>query len=292
MEISELLKSWISFLPRITLANIIEIFVISIILYVILTWISNTRARVLIKGLTYIVGVTFIAVIFEFNAILWVLSRIASIAVISLIIIFQPELRRALEQLGSKTGFLNKISLGKENKNEYSEEIIDEIARAAYSLSMTKTGALIVLEQGESLLEIAKTGISMGANVSFQLLVNIFEHNTPLHDGAVVVIDGKIAAATCYLPLSSNIHISKNLGTRHRAAIGLSENSDAVIVVVSEETGKISVANAGKLRQIKDSNELKKVLLELTITNIDEEDTPIRKLILWRGKRKNERKVD
>lgn len=263
--ITRLMRDGLSYFPHIDVFNIIEILIIAYIVYEIMTWITKTRAWTLLKGLLIILGFTIIAYILHFDVILWILGRIATIAVTALIIIFAPELRKALEQLGNKN--LMKI-FAFDNKaitDDVGESTIEELVNAAFTMSKPKTGALIVIERKESLVNIEKTGILINGIVSSQLLINIFEHNTPLHDGAVLIRGNTIVSATCYLPLSENMRISKDLGTRHRAAIGISEVSDSVTIVVSEETGRVSVAIGGNLIKVNDGEELKKelsVLLE------------------------------
>ena len=219
----------------------------------------------MLKGLLIIVGFTIASYLLHFDVILWIMGRIATIAVTALIIIFAPELRKALEQLGNKN-IMNIFAFdSKSSEDGMSERTVDELINAAFTMSKPKTGALIVIERNENLAYIEKTGILINGIVSSQLLINIFEHNTPLHDGAVLIRGNTIVSATCYLPLSENMRISKDLGTRHRAAIGIREVSDSVTIVVSEETGRVSVAIGGNLIKVNDGEELKKelsVLLE------------------------------
>ena len=221
---------------------------ISFIVYQILAWVSKTRAWSLLKGLIVILAFVLLAAVFKMNTILWIVEKCLSIVVIAIVVVLQPELRRALEQLGRKNIFASIITpdAGKQT-GRYSDRTIDEIVKAAFAMGRVRTGALMVLERNESLAEYEKTGISVDAVVSSQLLINIFEHNTPLHDGAVIFRDNRIVSATCYLPLSDNRSLSKSLGTRHRAAVGISEATDSLTVVVSEENGKVSVAYGGEL---------------------------------------------
>ena len=255
--ITSLMRDGLSYFPHIEFLNVIEILIIAYIVYEIMAWITKTRAWTLLKGLLIIVGFTIASYLLHFDVILWIMGRIATIAVTALIIIFAPELRKALEQLGNKNS--------KSSEDGMSERTVDELINAAFTMSKPKTGALIVIERNENLAYIEKTGILINGIVSSQLLINIFEHNTPLHDGAVLIRGNTIVSATCYLPLSENMRISKDLGTRHRAAIGISEVSDSVTIVVSEETGRVSVAIGGNLIKVNDGEELKKelsVLLE------------------------------
>lgn len=283
------LQSWISFLPRITLSNLFEIIIIAVLVYEILVWIKNTRAWNLLMGLVVILAFGFLAAILNFNTILWIIEKTGTIAVTALIIIFQPELRRALEQLGSKN-LITDILLfdeGKDNQS-FSERTVNEIVKATFEMAKVKTGALIVIERDVSLKEIERTGIEINGIVSSQLLINIFEHNTPLHDGAVIIRGNRVTAATCYLPLSDNMMISKELGTRHRAAIGISESTDSITVVVSEETGRVSVVEEGILRRVSDAETLKAVLSRVE----KQEEAGSNRFKIWKGRKKNERKAD
>ena len=286
-ELMERIGTWMWFLPRISLSNLVEIIIITIVIYEVLLWIMNTRAWTLLKGLAVILAFTLFAAVFQLRTILWILERTATIAATALLVIFQPELRKALEQLGSQKIITNILSFddGKEN-NEFSERTVNEIVRATFEMAKVKTGALMVIEQNDSLKEIERTGIQINGLISSQLLINIFEHNTPLHDGAVVLRGNRVTAATCYLPLSDNMSISKDLGTRHRAAVGISETSDSLTIVVSEETGRVSVAQGGKLMRISDGEALRSVLSKRK----DKEETSGSKFKLWKGRLKHERK--
>ena len=263
--VTRLIRDGLSYFPHIGIVNILEILIIAYIVYEIMAWIGKTRAWTLLKGLLIIVGFTVVSYILRFDVILWIMGRIATIAVTALIIIFAPELRKALEQLGNKN-IMNLFTFdSKSSDNGMSERTVDELINAAFTMSKPKTGALIVIERNENLAYIEKTGILINGIVSSQLLINIFEHNTPLHDGAVLIRGNTVVSATCYLPLSENMRISKDLGTRHRAAIGISEVSDSITIVVSEETGRVSVAIGGNLIKVNDKEGLKRelsVLLE------------------------------
>ena len=286
-ELMDRIGTWMWFLPRISLSNLVEIIIITIVIYEVLLWIMNTRAWTLLKGLAVILAFTLFAAVFQLRTILWILERTATIAATALLVIFQPELRKALEQLGSQKIITNILSFddGKEN-NEFSERTVNEIVRATFEMAKVKTGALMVIEQNDSLKEIERTGIQINGLISSQLLINIFEHNTPLHDGAVVLRGNRVTAATCYLPLSDNMSISKDLGTRHRAPVGISETSDSLTIVVSEETGRVSVAQGGKLMRISDGEALRSVLSKRK----DKEETSGSKFKLWKGRLKHERK--
>ncbi len=247
LALKDLLQDTVSRV-NIRATDIVEMLILAFLIYHILVWIQKTRAWVLFKGMIVIVVLLLIAVLAEMSTILWIAEKIFSVAITAVIIILQPELRKALEDLG-KNEFIQKLNLieKKVENGRFSDKTLQAILNACTTMSRAKTGALIVLERKQSLADYASTGISIDAEVSSQLLVNIFEHNTPLHDGAVIVRGDRILAATCYLPLSDNREVSKELGTRHRAALGASENTDALIVVVSEETGAVSVAREGKL---------------------------------------------
>ena len=288
-ELMEGIRSWLSFLQRISAKNLIEIVIISILIYEVLYWIKNTRAWTLLKGLAVILVFTVFAAIFELRTILWILEKTAAIAATALLVIFQPELRKALEQLGSKNIITNILSFddGKEELG-FTEKTVNELVRATFEMAKVKTGALMVIEKGDSLKDIERTGIEVNGLVSSQLLINIFEHNTPLHDGAIIVRGDRVISATCYLPLSDNMFLSKELGTRHRAAVGVSEVSDSLTIVVSEETGKVSVASEGKLMRDLAENELRAQLVEAQ--NKTQETGRFK---LWKGRvKKREKNAD
>lgn len=240
--------SWMD-MPVVTVIDIVEIIIIAFLFYNILVWIKNTRAWMLFKGLLVILLFVLVAAVFQMNTILWLAEKTLNVGVIALVIVFQPELRRALEQLGRKNFLTGLVSFefGKNEVQVISEKTINELVKACFEMGKVKTGALIVIEDTVVLSEYERTGIAVDAILTNQLLINIFEKNTPLHDGAVIVRGDRVVSATCYLPLSDNMELSKELGTRHRAAVGISEVSDSLTIVVSEETGGISVALGGKL---------------------------------------------
>jgi diadenylate cyclase len=262
--------SWVSFLPRISKTYLVEIIIIAVLLYELLNWIMNTRAWTLLKGIIVILVFYALAYFFRLDNIFWILNKIAGPAVTMAIVIFQPELRKVLEQLGSKNPFTGILTFddGKEN-SRFTDKTINELVKATFEMAKVKTGALIVIERGDSLKEIKRTGIEVEGIVSSQLLINIFEHNTPLHDGAVVIRGNRVAAATCYLPLSDNMSISKALGTRHRAAIGVSEITDSMTIVVSEETGRVTLAMEGGLRRVADADMLRTFLEEVKQVKVE-----------------------
>ena len=277
-------------ISTIGITDIVEIIIISAIVYQIIKWLQLTRAWTLFKGIIVLLLFALMAVIFQLDTIAWLLSNSLSVGIMAAIVIFQPELRRALEQLGRKNFLRNFIFSSDEEASEktfLTEKGITEIVRATFEMSKVKTGALIVIEQKVALGEYERTGIAVDGIVSSQLLINIFEHNTPLHDGAVIIRGNRIVSATCYLPLTDSMELGKELGTRHRAAVGISEVSDSLTVVVSEETGRVSVAENGSLSHIKDSDELKKVLSRLT----EQKETGGKRFKIWKGRIRNERKV-
>lgn len=259
----ETLKNYISLLPEFTVVSMVEILIISFIVFRVLKWILDSKAWTLLKGIGVIILFALISYVFHLTTILWLLERVSTIAVIVLVVIFQPELRKALEQLGSQS-LLDSIGFIPPKKtDEYGmyKETAAKISSAVFSMARVKTGALIVIEQNESLNDFIQTGIRLDAEISTGLIINIFEKNTPLHDGAVIIKGNRIIAATCYLPLSDNQDISKDLGTRHRAGIGMSEVNDSISIIVSEETGRVSVAHRGRLQSIPDEKVLERILV-------------------------------
>ena len=245
--------------PDIGPTDIVEITILSFVVYQLMCWIKNTRAWTLLKGIVVLGLFIFVAYIFNMNTILWIAGKSINVAIIAIVIIFQPELRKALEQLGRKNFLADifQIDSGRDGKERFSDKTINDIVKAVYEMSRVKTGALIVIEQEILLTEYERTGIMLDSIISSQLLINIFEHNTPLHDGAIIVRGNRVTSATCYLPLSDNMDLSKDLGTRHRAAIGISEVSDALTIIVSEETGRVSIAIGGELIRNLDADSLK-----------------------------------
>ena len=235
-------------LPDLTIIDIVEMLIIAFAIYQIIMWVKNTRAWMLVKGIIFLLFFSLLAILLQMDVILWIFRNAISVGIIAIIIVFQPELRSALEQLGRKNVLRSVFSMENETQDDkISEKTITSLIKACTEMSREKTGALIVLEKDIMLKEAVKTGIDIDAVVTSQLLLNIFEHNTPLHDGAVIIRENRIVAATCYLNLSDNMEISKELGTRHRAALGVSEVSDSLTIIVSEETGGISVAKEGVL---------------------------------------------
>lgn len=276
---------WTS-IPKIGLTDVLDILIVSIIIYEIAKWIKSTRAWVLLKGIMLLVLVAMAAFLLQLHTITWILTNTMAVGITAILIVFQPELRSALEQLGRKNWISNIFSTETSGVDEgYTARTIQEITRAAIEMGKVKTGALIVLEREVALGEYERTGIPIDGKVSSQLLINIFEHNTPLHDGAVIVRNNRLVSATCYLPLSESVEIAKELGTRHRAAVGISEVSDSITVIVSEETGAISIAKGGKIIHNLDPQQLRD---ELSV--LREEENTGKKFKLWKGLNRNERK--
>ncbi len=281
------LSGW--YFPEVRITDIVEVLILTFLIYHIMVWIRNTKAWMLLKGIFVLAGFILIAAIFKMHTILYIAKNSVTVMATIAIVVFQPELRRALEKLGEKQ-FLPAMvpfETGRE-KARFSEETRESMIDAAYAMGKVKTGALIVVEQAIRLTEYESTGIQMDCLVSSQVLINIFEHNTPLHDGAIIVRGDRIVSATCYLPLSDNMRNSKSLGTRHRAALGMSEVSDALIIVVSEETGAVSVAQGGMLSRNITEKELREKLSSIQDRRVERS----RLAALWKGRRKNEKKTD
>lgn len=258
------------YIPKITVSDIIEIILLAFVIYKVMLWFKKTRAWTLFKGIVVIALFVGVATIFKLNTILWIFRNTIDVGIIAVIILFQPEIRRALEELGRKNILSDVLIRDDSTRNgRLNDTTIQELIAAAMDLSKNKTGALIVLEQDVALGEYESTGISIDANVSKQLLVNIFEHNTPLHDGAVIIRNNRVVSATCYLPLTGRTDLNKELGTRHRAAVGISEVSDSLTIIVSEETGTISVAQAGTIYRNLDSESLRKHLTSLQVRTVE-----------------------
>ncbi|WP_156946525.1 diadenylate cyclase CdaA [Desulfitibacter alkalitolerans] len=242
---------------------ILDITVVSFVIYKAIMLIKGTRAVQLIKGLFVLIIAFFISDLLQLTTVNWFLQQIQLLIVVALPIVFQPELRRALEQLGRGKIFSGSMTyLGVEDRSR----LINELVRSVQALSKNKFGALIVIENETGLSDFIETGVNVDGAVSAELLVNIFVPNTPLHDGAVIVRGDRIAAAGCFLPLTDSPYLSKQLGTRHRAALGVTETSDCVVIVVSEETGTISVAHDGELTRYLEEKNLKEMLEDVLLT--------------------------
>lgn len=270
----------------VTWVDVIEILIISFLVYHVLMWIKSTRAWNLFKGIMVILIFVLLAAFFQMSTILWIAENTLSVGLIALVIIFQPELRNALENIGGKNIFVNLFVFNKTVEEKFSNHTIDELVKAVFAMGKVKTGALIVIEDEILLDEYIRTGIDVDAIVSSQILINIFEKNTPLHDGAIILRGDRIVSATCYLPLSDSLSLSKELGTRHRAAVGISEVSDSLTIIVSEETGRISVAYRGEIFRNLDADGLRAKLQQLQNLNVE---APIRGMELLKRRFKNEK---
>lgn len=276
-------------IPKFSPTDLVEIIIISFLIYEIMVWVKNTRAWMLFKGIIILLAFVFIATIFRLNTILWIADKTVNVGVIAILIVFQPELRKALEQLGHRKFFQGIFSID-ENKNvneRFSDRTINELVKATFELAKHKTGALMVIEKEFNLAEYERTGINIDAEISNQLLINIFEHNTPLHDGAIIIRGNRIISATCYLPLSDNMELSKELGTRHRAGVGVSEATDSLTIIVSEETGKVSLAKKGKLIRNVDGEMLREELIKLQNKIVD-----AKRLKIWKGRKQSEKDIN
>ena len=260
----------------ITLVDVIEILIISFLFYHVLMWIKSTRAWNLFKGIMIILIFVLLAAFFQMSTILWIAENTLNVGLIALVIIFQPELRNALENIGGKNIFGNLFIFNKAVEEKFSNHTIDEL----------KTGALIVIEDEIVLDEYIRTGIDVDAVVSSQLLINIFEKNTPLHDGAIILRGDRVVSATCYLPLSDSLSLSKELGTRHRAAVGISEVSDSMTIIVSEETGRVSVAYRGEIFRNLDADGLRAKLQQMQKLNVEK---PAKGIEVLKRRLKNEK---
>ncbi len=277
------------YMPDIKVTDIIEIIIIAFLVYQIIVWVKNTKAWMLMRGIVVLAVFILIAAALKMNTILWLAKNSISVLATAAVIVFQPELRRALEKLGQRNFLTNIMSFDKNRYLErFNEKTIDSVVDACFEMGKVKTGALIVVERDIMLTEYENTGIALDALVSEQVLVNIFEHNTPLHDGAVIVRGNRIVAATCYLPLTENMSLSKQLGTRHRAAIGMSEVSDAFIICVSEETGNVSYATGGKITRGISREQLREQLVQLQ----DRTEKENKMFTLKKGRRRDERQVE
>lgn len=270
-----------------SVSGVIEMIIFSVVAYYIMLWIKRTKAWNLLKGAAVLLAVYVIAKLTNLDNIAFLFEKMAGSILIAAIIVLQPELRRALEQLGNRNILMGIISSSSETKSGLTAESIDALVRASSVLAQGKVGALIVIERTILLNEYIDTGIELDSTISSSLLEQIFEKNTPLHDGAVIIRNNRIAAATCYLPLSQNTAISKELGTRHRAGLGISEVSDAITIIVSEETGKISLTLDGSLTSDVRPDQLREALSDVR-TIEKAKGTITEKIKRWNRRRKNE----
>ena len=270
--------------------DLLDIVILSFLLYEIMVWIKKTRAWVLLKGFAVLLVFIFVAWAFRLNTILWLGKNIFSLGITALVIVFQPELRKALEQLGRQNIISSVFSFDstREPEARFSDKTVNELVKAVFEMAKVKTGALIVIEKETPLNEYERTGITLDSVITSQLLINIFEKNTPLHDGAVIVRGDRIVSATCYLPLSDNLSLSKELGTRHRAAVGISEVTDSLTIVVSEETGSVSVALEGVIKR-----NLNQDGLRAQLAAIQDKAQDTGRFKLWKGRvKKHEESAD
>jgi diadenylate cyclase len=245
--------------PHIGPFEVLDIFIVTCVVYAILRWMRRTHAWVLLRGIIIILFLAMLAQIFNLYALMWLVQNAYAMGLVVIVILFQPELRKALEQIG-RGKYFSTFKNEAEQRSHADVNTIDEIIKAAQAMSAVNTGALIVLEQDVDLREYERDGISLDAQVSAQLLLNIFEKNTPLHDGAVIIRENRVASASCILPLTAE-HVESETGTRHRAAIGISEASDARVVVVSEETGTVSIVISGEITRNVNENQIRDVLM-------------------------------
>ncbi len=275
-------------IPSIRITDIIDILLVAGLIYIVIHWIKETRAWTLFRGLVIIIIVSFLSYYLHFYTLTWIIEKTLSVGVIAVIIIFQPELRKALEQIG--TGAVTGVSgilQTPAGNGKITKETANEIYKACVNLSAEKTGALIVIEQHVPMGDVFKnSGVIINGDVTAQLVQNIFVNKTPLHDGAIIIRNNKIAAASCILPVTEK-EIGQELGTRHRAAVGGSENSDAYFIVVSEETGKISVAKEGRLQKGITPHELRTMLDKIS-EGVKSPSININ--MIWRGNSKNEKR--
>lgn len=256
-------------LLSVRITDLIDIIVVSYLLYKILGFIRETRAQQLVQGIVLIVIMYLLSDVLNLSMLNWILMRVLTIGAFALVVIFQPELRRGLEKIGRKAFFTNQI---KNLSKEESQDIINNLVEALDSFSHSRTGALIVLERQIMLSDIIQTGVIVNANISSRLLGNLFYEGSPLHDGAIIIRDRKIFAASCVLPLTEKTTIGGNLGTRHRAGIGITEVSDALVIICSEETGKISIAENGILTKNIDIKTLENRLIQEYIPEESKKD--------------------
>lgn len=247
-------------LEKLGVTDVVEILIIAFIIYYFLKWIKTTNAWAVMKGLALLLIFWLVAYILDLHAILWLFVNALGVGITALVIIFQPELRKVLEQLGNRSPF---SAVGSEADTELTDEDIAELLEGIFKMAKAKTGALIVIEQQINLQEYADTGKKLDTRISCEMLLLIFQDKWPMHDGAVIIRRRRILAATCYLRLSDNMQLSKEMGTRHRAAVGVSEVSDSFTIVVSEERGEVSVARNGKIDRGVNEEDLRKQLLGL-----------------------------
>ncbi len=275
-------------IPTMYASDVVEIIIIAVIVYYLMLWFRKSKAWFLLKGITVLVLFMVVASLFHLTTLLWIINKTLNVGIIAIVIIFQPELRRALEELGKKNVIFRLLKIGGNMSEEgFSDKSVEELTRATLELAKAKTGALMVIKQEHDLGQYIETGIKLDARITSQLLINIFEKNTPLHDGAVIIEGNEIIAATCYLPLSDSTSLSKDLGTRHRAGLGISEVTDCIVIIVSEESGSISIAREGKLIRYADAAILKNELMKAQA----KEEVKTKKRF-WKGRGHHEERND
>ena len=286
-KLAEYAKNFSSYRTTMDFGDVAEILIIAVLLYYTLVWMKTTRAWILLKGLIVILAFLLLAYFFRMTTILWMAQNVLGFAVTALIVVLQPELRKALEELGKKNIISSVLPFDNSHRvnEEFSEKTINEITKACVEMGKVRTGALIVIEQKVSLRDYERTGIDVDGIVTSQLLINIFEHTTPLHDGAVIIQGNRVVSATCYLPLSDNLGLSKELGTRHRAGVGISEITDSLTIIVSEETGKISVAYEGELERNLDADSLRDRMHKILNNPVEEH----KNLRIWKGRSRDKK---
>ena len=286
-KLAEYAKNFSSYRTTMDFGDVAEILIIAVLLYYTLVWMKTTRAWILLKGLIVILVFLLLAYFFRMTTILWMAQNVLGFAVTALFVVLQPELRKALEELGKKNIISSVLPFDNSHRvnEEFSEKTINEITKACVEMGKVRTGALIVIEQKVSLRDYERTGIDVDGIVTSQLLINIFEHNTPLHDGAVIIQGNRVVSATCYLPLSDNLGLSKELGTRHRAGVGISEITDSLTIIVSEETGKISVAYEGELERNLDADSLRDRMHKILNNPVEEH----KNLRIWKGRSRDKK---
>lgn len=269
-------------MPVLRISDVVEVCIIAFLIYHILAWVKNTRAWSLLMGVLVIAAFVILAALFNMTTILWIVRNVMGTAVIAMVVILQPELRNAIEELGQRNILSSLVLYEPDRKPEgrFSDQTVSEIITACLQMAKVKTGALIVVQNKIVLNEYKRLGIDVDGIVTSQLLINIFEKNTPLHDGAVIIVGDRVASATCYLPLSEN-KMDKELGTRHRAGVGISEVSDSLTFIVSEETGEISMAMRGNLRRDVTEAEMREALIRLQDKEESEEKRSF--IPLWKG---------
>ena len=278
------------YFPDAHLTDIIEILILTYLIYHIAMWLINTKAWMLMRGIVVLGIFVLLAAVFKMHTILFLARNSVTVLATAAVVVFQPELRRALEQLGENNILTTIVPFDASRKEEtsISDRTITELVKASFEMGKARTGALMVLEQTVSLKEYERTGIEIDSQVSSQLILNIFEKNTPLHDGAVILSGDRIRSATCYLPLSDNMTLSKALGTRHRAAVGVSEVTDSLTIVVSEETGAVSVAMEGDIKRNLNQDDLR---AQLVAAQDKAQDNG--RFRLWKGRvKKHEKNAD